>query len=133
MKHRGDPFFDRASNQGQNDFQTTLRNAFDVDISKQFNFPCHYTDSPFGCYMNVLFGNDLGNLKLGKLENLRVDLRAILSSYGALTEALDEQITQFPIVNPSDHLPYRSYYDATLRELIEKKDLEVLRDFDYCF
>jgi hypothetical protein len=133
LKHRGDPFFDQVSDQGKRDFVSTLSAAFEVDIGSFFNFPCHYTGSPFGCYMNYLFGNDLDRLKLGKMEHLRDDLREILSGFNALTPTLDEQIDLFPVVNASEHHPSRSYYTARLRDLILERDASVLNHFDYHF
>jgi hypothetical protein len=131
--HRSDPFFNHISQQGSLDFNSTISAAFDVDISAIFQFPCAFSSSPFGCYMNYIFGNDLNRLMLGKMETLRSDLRAILKRCDALTETLDQQIDSFPVVNVSDHLPYRSYYDKTLKNLILTRDREVLDRFDYRF
>jgi hypothetical protein len=131
--HRSDPFFNHISGEGSLDFKSTIRAAFGVDIGGMFQFPCAFSESPFGCYMNYIFGNDLDGLMLGKMETLRSDLRQILGRCEALTETLDQQIDSFPVVNVSDHLPYRSYYDEALKALILSRDREVLDRFDYSF
>lgn len=134
LKQRhNDPFFNQISQQGSLDFKATIRAAFDVDIGAMYQFPCRFNNSPFGCYMNYIFGNELDRLQLGKMENLREDLRRILRTMGVLTAQLDQQIDTFPVVNVSDHLPYRSYYDDSLRALILSRDKEVLERFDYHF
>jgi hypothetical protein len=132
-QHRNDPFFNQISQQGSLDFKATMSAAFEVDIGAMFQFPCHFSNSPFGCYMNYIFGNDLNRLRLGKMESLREDLRDFLRGTDALTDRLDQQIDSFPVVNVSDHLPYRSYYDDALRALISSRDKEVLERFDYTF
>jgi hypothetical protein len=132
-EHRSDPFFNHISQQGSLDFKTTISAAFEVDIGAMFQFPCAFSNSPFGCYMNYIFGNDLNRLKLGKMESLRGDLRQILTTFDALTETLDQQIDTFPVVNVSDHMPYRSYYDEALKALILSRDREVLERFGYDF
>ena len=132
-QHRSDPFFEHISQQGSLDFKTTIRAAFEVDIGGMFEFPCAFSSSPFGCYMNYIFGNELERLMLGKMETLRSDLRQILNRCDALTETIDQQIEDFPLVNVSDHLPYRSYYDEALKELILSRDRAVLDRFNYGF
>jgi hypothetical protein len=132
-QHRNDPFFEHVSQQGSLDFTSTIRAAFEVDIGGMFQFPCEFSSSPFGCYMNYIFGNELDRLMLGKMENLRADLKRIFSAFNALTETLEQRIDSFPVVNASDHLPYRSYYDDPLRELILSRDEAVLERFDYSF
>jgi hypothetical protein len=132
-QHRSDPFFNHISQQGKLDFKSTIRAAFEVDIGAMYGFPCEFSRSPFGCYMNYMFGNDLNRLLLGKMETLRGDLRRILKTYDALTETLAQQIDSFPVVNVSDHLPYRDYYDEALKALISSRDREVLERFDYTF
>lgn len=131
--HRSDPFFNQISQQGNLDFKSTIRAAFEVDIGAMFQFPCHFSSSPFGCYMNYIFGNDLAVLELGKMESLRFDLRAILKKFGALTDRIDQQLDTFPVVNTSNHLPYRDYYDESLKALILQRDKDVLECFEYRF
>ena len=131
--HRTDPFFDLVSQQGQLGFKPTIEAAFEVDISEMFHFPCHFRKSPYGCYMNYIFGNDLELLHLGKMESLRSDLRRFLESCSSMTDQLDQQLDAFPVVNQSVHQPYRSYYNDALRELVLERDREVLERFDYHF
>jgi hypothetical protein len=132
-KRLNDPFFNQVSEGGTKSFRDTMLTVFDTDISGVLGRNCLFTESPFGCYLNYVFGNNLRKIQLGKFEFLREDLLRIWSSMVQLPERLEEQIRLFPEVNKSERGDYRVYYDQQLRRLVERRDRLVLDRFDYRF
>ena len=132
-KRRNDPFFNRVSEGGSKSFGETLRTVFETDIAGMLGRNCLFTDSPFGCYLNYVFGNNLREIRLGKFESLREDLLRIWRSMVELPASLEAQIRLYPEVNKGQRGDYRAYYDQPLRRLVERRDQLVLDRFDYRF
>lgn len=130
-QHKNDPFFNKISQNGTLEFKATILAATQVDIGRMFGFPCQFSGSAYGCYINYMFGNDLETIAIGKMESLRSDLLRILRSTTALTPELEQQIRQLPVINRSKHAPYREYYDEELRKHVLTIDRPVLERFGY--
>lgn len=134
LKSEGDnAFFNEVSDSGRKGFKDTLLSIFALDIPGRLGTECRFRGSTFGCYLNHHFGNDLSLLRLGRFENLREDLLAILAEWVEIPERLVEAVRARPPINISQRNHYRDYYDDELRAIVARRDKEVLGSFGYRF
>jgi hypothetical protein len=134
LKTRGDnAFFNRASECGRKSFKDTMLSIFSMDLGELLGTECAYAGSSYGCYLNYTFGNNLEKLRIGRFENLRMDLLEMLKDIVALPEELEYHLLKHPRIDESDRRHYREYYDNQLRDLVLERDEVVLKDFGYRF
>jgi Tfp pilus assembly protein PilF len=90
-------------------------------------------------YYSWLFARMLGQgpdsrSQIGRFENLQEDFLDILERLGvAETEAIRDTLQSRERKNTSRHSHYSHYYDDELRELIGRKDADLIDRFDYEF
>ena len=93
--------------------------------------------APVGFYtflFEYMFGEEVANRHIGRLESLRADLPSLLDSVGEpVSEALLQHLATAAPTNVSAHEDYRAYYDTGLRELVAQRDAPLIARFDYRF
>ncbi|HEY1991671.1 MAG TPA: hypothetical protein VGH71_04365 [Gammaproteobacteria bacterium] len=114
----------REGNQGSGITRQVMRGFTDPDagyLSWLTRYMCFSSGSPQG-------------LRMGHMENLRVDLPKLMEGCGAtLTPALAEVIATAPPVNASPRRDYREYYDQELRDLVAERDWAIVESYNYSF
>ncbi len=81
---------------------------------------------PVSCFVPRVNGTYYVDF-MGKVENFDEDIRTILAAAGIT------KISKLPVVNASQHKPYREYYDAQTRKIIERLYEEDLAYGEYSF
>jgi hypothetical protein len=72
------------------------------------------------------------DLRLGRMETLRVDLPRMLEQAGEpMSDALLAHVRDTPASNESPHGPVAGYYDAELRDLVAARDAPLIDRFRY--
>ncbi len=130
------PVFYAVSAGGRNDFGTTLRNIMNLDYCR-----AHDVGGLSGFLAQAtgagLRGIELGaeNIKIGRMENLRGDLLAILDSlHVPMTSKLRAAIMQDPPLNVRPRSGrYQDWYNQELQDLVAHKDRALIRRFNYNF
>lgn len=146
------------SDDGQLDFGETLRNMLDLGAGSirldlvLRALPASYSNQGLnlpGFALAPIRGTQLGfysflyrylyggvgePVRIGRMEQLRDELPALLASVG---QPPDEQMGEFIAVtaprNTSQHDIYSRYYTDSLRELVAERDAEVIRNHGYTF
>lgn len=132
-KRCSNDFFSAVSDHGARSFKETMQCILRCDIDALYA-ASPFPGSVFGCHFASHFGNDLGNVKIGKFEDLRADLaRLLIDCCATIPDNVKTCIHTHEKVNASRRGQYRSYYDKELRDIILKRDMEVLQRFDYGF
>lgn len=126
-KDSHDAFLNQLSGKGVKDFKSTILTIFDLDFIKTRNLGAY----SWGLY--YMFGDSWETIQIGRFEQLRENLLAILNRFAPVPRDLSEAIQTYPKVNSSQHEHYQSYYDEELREIIAYKDRLALEKFDYRF
>jgi hypothetical protein len=68
-----------------------------------------------------------GALHVGRTENMRADLLAMLAVVGQpVTEPMRQFILQHEPTNVSSHRPYTEHYSDSLRDLVAERDGEII-------
>lgn len=115
-----------ASNDGTNDFKTTMVNILNGKI---YNQRLAERMRQYDVDMLTLFHDDRfsqslkeGRVTLAKSENLRSDFLGFLDANEVpIPDAFRKAILERRAINVSPHDPYQTYYDAELRDLLAHK------------
>lgn len=155
---RPNALFQTLSNGGALDFAGTIRNMLNLEREPAVldrvlaALPAAYTNqglnlpsfalapirgSGLGFYSflyRYLYGPDVTAVKLARMEQLRVEVPALLESAGEpVTSALRDYMSSAPALNISEHAPHRQLYDAELAELVAERDRLVIERHGYSF
>ena len=86
----------------------------------------------FSYLFRYMFGTDVHDVNVQKSEELRSELPLMLTSAGSevSAQALD-YLRAAPRANVSEHGDIASYYDASLLELVRRKDALIIERFAY--
>jgi len=128
--------FASVSDQGRNDFATTTANIMSrADKAKTgLGGVTWYYSHMFGTSCDNLKDYSGSERKIGKFENLRNDLVALLNETGMpKLPRLEEAILTDPPINSLARPPYQSYYDTALRNIVEERDKLIIEEFNYSF
>lgn len=94
-------------------------------------------DSGMGFYSFLyrhLYGPDLDAVRVGRMEQLRVELPRMLEEVGqAIGASLREYIEAAPALNRSEHGAHAEYYDAASMTLVAERDQLVISRHEYDF
>jgi hypothetical protein len=86
----------------------------------------------FSYLFQYMFGTDPRDVHVEKSEELRSRLPSMLSSIGVSISAhASEYLRTAPRANISEHGEIAAYYDASLDELVRRKDALVIERFEY--
>jgi hypothetical protein len=81
-----------------------------------------------------MYGGTVGPLHVGRMEQVRTDLLAMLASVGQpLSDTARRYIVTREPSNVSRHAAYPEYYDRSLRALVEQRDAELITRHGYRF
>lgn len=81
-----------------------------------------------------LYGPEIEQVKLGRLENLRADISALLAEAGEpVTGELKRYIDTAPALNSTDHSACANLYDDELRRWIAQRDALIIARHGYSF
>lgn len=155
---RPNALFQTLSNGGALDFAGTIRNMLNLEREPAVldrvlaALPAAYTNqglnlpsfalapirgSGLGFYSflyRYLYGPDVTAVRLARMEQLRVEVPALLESAGEpVTSALRDYMSSAPALNTSDHAPHRQLYDAELAQLVAERDRLVIERHGYSF
>lgn len=122
-----DPFFLEISDGGQLDFAATMRRAF-ADGGPLANSSGGLTQT-----LLTMLGTGLEGVRVGRIEQLRDELPAMIRSCTEVPAAMQRAIDELPPQNTSRRDHYSSYYDDELRQLVEERERPVLEHFGYRF
>jgi hypothetical protein len=146
------------SDEGQLDFENTIRNMLDlgsgsirlelviralpgVYSNRGLNLPgfalAPIRNTSLGLYTYLyryLYGGVGQSVQIGRMEQLRSDFPALLA---AVSQPADEAMLQFIVNenphNASRHARYTEYYSPQLRDLVAERDAEVIEQHGYKF
>jgi len=146
------------SDDGRLDFDTTLRNMLDLGAgsvrlemllrslppaysNQGLNLPnfalAPIRDTRLGFYTYLyryLYQGGAVPVSVGRMEELRHDLEPMLARTGqSVSDDMREYIDKELPRNPSTHAAYVQYYDKALRELVAKRDEEIIVRHQYRF
>jgi len=128
-------FFGEMSGDGNRPFDETLRTLFAHPVV-QGTVEGGIPGGPLTQYLQRFFGPGLSLAQVFKVETLRADLLAFLRSHNGddgqeLPEPLETAICSQPTVNPSEHAPWRRYYDADLEAMVREREQPIFDHFGY--
>ena len=146
------------SDDGRLDFADTLRNLLDLGAgsirldlvlralpdsysNQGLNLPrfalAPIRDTQLGFYTNLyryLYAGGERPVTVGRLEELRDDLIPMLERVSQpVSDEMRRYIETESPRNTSDHIGYTDYYDETLRDLVARRDAEVVHRHGYRF
>lgn len=127
-----------ASNDGMNDFKTTMVNILNGRIHNQKlaeRMLKHDVDM-LTIFHDDRFGRSLeeGRITLGKSESLRMDFLAFLDAHEVpISDDFRKAILERRPINVSPHEPYQIYYDGELRDLLAHKARLMTARYGYEF
>lgn len=127
-----------ASDDGNNDFKTTLTNILSGEIYNQ-NLARRMTEQDVDLltlFHDDRFSNSIheNRITIGKAESLRSDFLAFLQAQEIpMPEDFQKAIQERPPLNVSKHQPYQSYYDRELRDLLAHKARNIIGRYHYEF
>lgn len=155
---RPNALFQVVSNAGALDFKGTLRNLSSLGSDDALldrviaALPATYTNqglnlpgfalapirgsgSGFYSYLyRYLYGPDLAAVKLGRMEQLRVEVPKMFAEAGGPVDApLLEYIETAPALNTSEHGVYTGFYDDELAQWVAERDELVIARHAYEF
>lgn len=155
---RPNALFQTLSNDGALDFKGTVGNMLNLDRDDGLldrviaALPATYTNqglnlpgfalapirgSGLGFYSflyRYLYGPDVAEMKLARMEHLRSEMPPLLESVGEpMTAGLRDYIDTAPALNTSAHEPHRELYDAELAQLVAERDSFVIERHGYAF
>lgn len=127
-----------ASNQGTNDFKTTMVNLLNGKIYNQQlaeRMREHDVDM-LTIFHDDRFGRSLteGRITIGRAETLRTDFLTFLDDNEVpIPHPLRKAILERRAINVSPHEPYQAYYDEELRDLLAHKARHLVDRYGYQF
>jgi hypothetical protein len=146
------------SDSGRLDFENTVRNMLDLGAgsirldlviralpsaysNRGLNLPgfalapIRNTHLGFYTYLyRYLYGGVGEAVRIGRMEELRHELPALLSNLGQpVSEQLSEFVEQEAPRNVSNHGAYARYYSDALRDLVARRDAEIIERHGYVF
>jgi hypothetical protein len=146
------------SDEGRLDFENTLRNMLDLGAgsirldlviralpgaysNRGLNLPgfalAPIRDTRLGFYTYLyryLYGGVGEPVRIGRMEELRRDLPALLSHLGQpVSEQLRDFVEKEAPRNVSNHGAYARYYSDALRDLVAQRDAEIIERHGYVF
>jgi hypothetical protein len=160
---RRNPIFRAVSESGDADFGTTIHNllhlghplhvamreeiALTLPETREGNQGSGITRSvilsftdPDSGYLSWLMrymcfdGGSASGVRVGRMENLRLELPTLIrESGGSLGAELEQAITAAPPVNASPRRDYKGYYDQELRDLVAERDWAIVESYNYSF
>jgi hypothetical protein len=155
---RPNALFQVVSDGGALDFKGTLRNLLNLGSDEALLdrligvLPATYTNqglnlpgfalapirgSGSGFYSflyRYLYGPDVASVRLGRMEQLRVEVPRMLIEAGEQVDGpLREYIETAPALNTSEHGAYVEFYDADLVQLVAERDALVIERHGYQF
>jgi hypothetical protein len=119
------PFFLEISDGGRLDFTATMWRALGP------GGPFATSSGPFLQTLMEQCGPGLEDVRFGRTETMRADLRAMLADCAPPAPAVAAAIDAMPPQNTSEHLPWQRYYDRELRDLVRHKEAPVFEHFGY--
>lgn len=157
-RHQPNALFKVLSNNGRLDFEATIRNMLELGTSDEYLdallalLPREYgnrglnltagavapiRNSGLGFYSYLyryLYGGDRGEIYIGRMEELRTELRRLLLAVRQpVSDAMRNFIMNEQRRNVSQHTAYAGYYSDALRRLVAERDAEVIARHDYRF
>ncbi len=119
--------FNKASDHGRKGFKETLLTLYRMELVENAQIGI------FSWYFFESFGHDLDRVKFLRFERLREELYDMLKSTVGLPKKLAEAIKTEQPINVGNRTLYQDYYNEELRNLIGRKDKEIIERFDYSY
>jgi|TARA_B110000967_G_C18869735_1_gene554718 hypothetical protein len=105
-----------------------------LNITQACILPVYQTGIGFYSFLYSRLYEDCYDINIIEMENLRNGLEDVLAKLNVEPkQKIKTFIQKSPVINTSNHKPYQSYYSATLKKLVAKRDELLIESHQYSF